>query len=62
MEIEDWWPLLSAETRRWLIDNNGDVLPEHISDRIVAVGGPDDEFLSDDDVDWIEARANDEEA
>lgn len=73
MRIENWWPLLDPSTREWLINNNGDVVPPHILDRIVAVAGPatsgaawvgdnvPKEFtLSDGAIDWIETMANDE--
>lgn len=73
MEIDEWWPRLSAGTRAWLIANNGDVVPGAIVDEIVAAGGvvssdstsvgesgPDGFLLSDATTDWIEAAANDE--
>ena len=67
MPIETWWPLLQPDTRRWLIDNNGDVVPAPILDEITRVAGPvtADTWwvgengpsgfqLSDAAVDWIE--------
>jgi len=73
MNIEQWWPKLSAGTKEWLIANNGDAVPEPIVSEIVAAGGvvasesrwvgqsdPDGLFLSDDAIDWIEAAANEE--
>lgn len=73
MKIFEWWPLVDAETRDWLIEHNGEPLPQHVVTEILAVtggetdpewwaaeseGGPQ---LSDEAVDWIEAVANDEE-
>ncbi|SMH28238.1 hypothetical protein SAMN06295885_0119 [Rathayibacter oskolensis] len=70
MDIEVWWPKLSDSAREWLIANNGDAIPEALVREIVAAGGAvraesdaddsDGPTLSDDSVDWIEARANDE--
>lgn len=73
MNIEDWWPNLSASARQWLIANNGDVVSPVILDEIAEAGGvvdseadwigesgPEGFFLSDSAIDWIEAAANDE--
>jgi len=73
MEIEEWWPNLSAWAEEWLVANNGDAVPPSVLDAIVAAGGavgtdarwvgdsgPDGFFLSDEASDWIEAVANDE--
>ncbi|MFJ6416892.1 hypothetical protein [Paeniglutamicibacter sp. NPDC091659] len=73
MRIEEWWPRLDAETRQWMINNNGDAVPAEILQRIMAVtgdsaahapwvGSDDAEgfFLSDTAVDWIEEIANGE--
>ncbi len=73
MEVDEWWPKLSAGTRAWLIAHNGDVVPGAIVDEIlvagggvssdstsVGEGGPDSFLLSDATTDWIEAAANDE--
>lgn len=73
MEIIDWWPRLDAETRRWLIEHNGEAVPREVLNRIVAVTGsahasepwvgePSAEgfSLSDGAVDWIETTANEE--
>jgi hypothetical protein len=69
----EWWPLLDAETRGWLIEHNGESLPPQILADIMAVTGgttdtklwagksADGPRLSDEAVDWIEALANDEE-
>jgi hypothetical protein len=74
MTIETWWPRLRTETRRWLLANNGDVVPPLIMEEIAAEGGPvvtdawwaDSEgsagrVMPDEAVDWIEEAANDEE-
>lgn len=73
MNIQQWWLLVEAETRDWLIEHNGEPLPPKVIADIMAVtdgttdpqwwageseGGPQ---LSDEAVDWIEAVANDEE-
>jgi len=73
MNISEWWPLVDADTRDWLIEHNGEPLSQHVIADILAVtggntdpewwaGGSDDgSQLSDNAVDWIEAVANDEE-
>ena len=72
MNIREWWPLIQAETRAWLVAHNGEPLPQHvIADIKAATGGTTDgdwavrtldgTQLSDEAVDWIEAVANDEE-
>lgn len=58
MSIQEWWPKLEPVTREWLIANNGDDVPGDVSAEIVRAGGP--ELLTDEDIDWIEAAANDE--
>jgi len=74
MDIEQWWPLISADTRRWLIDHNGEPVPDDLAGEIARAGGTvsseawwiDDVgtdgalILSDAGVDWIEAAGNDE--
>jgi hypothetical protein len=73
MEIEAWWPKLSAPVREWLAAHNGDVVPPTIVEAIVEAAGPvgaeerwfgesgpDGFFLSEEATDWIEATANDE--
>ena len=74
MDIDDWWDELEAETRQWLIDNNGDVVPPEVIQEILDAGGSLTDgagwvgertitgfFLSDEAVDWIEAKANEED-
>lgn len=73
MRINEWWPELGAETRKWLIEHNGEAVPPNVVEEIRSVEGvatadmswvgatlPDGFFLSDDAVDWIEAVANGE--
>ncbi|MDK1361922.1 hypothetical protein QNO00_16850 [Arthrobacter sp. zg-Y1219] len=73
IDIEQWWPLLPASTRSWLMNNNGDVVPPGILQEIEEAGGapadgawwfggsgPDGFSFSDAGVDWIEATANGE--
>lgn len=59
MDIAQWWPKLESSTQKWLVDNNGDTIPPHVIAEIAAAGGPDG-GLSDADVDWVEAVANEE--
>lgn len=74
MSIQQWWPKLQPFTRRWLMDNNGDVVPDSIISEIVAVGGPPvgdpwwsesretgGVVLPDEAIDWIEETANNED-
>lgn len=73
LRLREWWPLVDAETRGWLIEHNGEPLPPHVIADIMAVtrGTTDSEWwagesadgpqLSDEAADWIEAVANDEE-
>ncbi|MGY4543624.1 hypothetical protein ACVWY0_003564 [Arthrobacter sp. UYNi723] len=32
MNILEWWPLVDAETRDWLIEHNGQPLPLNVAD------------------------------
>jgi hypothetical protein len=74
MNIEEWWLKVKPSTRDWLTENNGDAIPDDVVQEIVAVGGsvasdawwvgengPSGLYLSDSAVDWIEAKANDED-
>ena len=70
--IEEAWPSLLPETRTWLIDNNGDVVPGNILEELARLRGPfatdewfveedaDGFHLSDAAVDWVEEVANNE--
>ena len=74
MSIGEWWPKLAPDIREWLIAHNGEPLSTEVAAAIARVGGafdtdadvglsePSGPFeLSEGDVDWIEAVANDEE-
>ena len=62
MSIEVWWPRIRRQSRAWLVDNNGDAVPEDIVNEIVRAGGEiTGSYLSDEAVDWVEAVANGEE-
>lgn len=59
MSIEAWWPRIRQDSRAWLVDNNGDAVAPEILDEIVRVGGAvTGPYLSDEEVDWVEAVAN----
>jgi hypothetical protein len=73
MEIDEWWPRLDSGTQEWLIENNGDVVPAAVLDKINRAGGHVTSetpwvggdgraglVLSDTAIDWIEQAANDE--
>jgi len=73
MEINEWWPKLDADAQAWLIAHNGEVVAPDVVSKIVAAGGsltssewwvgetaPDGIHFSDEAVDWVEAKANDE--
>lgn len=73
MSIRQWWPKLQPSTQRWLMDNNGDVIPGGIVSEIVAAGGPptgdpwwgdsmeaEGPVFPDEAIGWIEETANDE--
>jgi hypothetical protein len=69
MEIIEWWPKLNPDAQAWLIAHNGEAVAPDVLNNILAVAGsaqdigesgPDGLFLSDEDVDWIEATANEE--
>jgi len=71
LEMAHWWRRLTPKTQQWLIDNNGDAVPEEIVREIVDVGGSiaseawwagetdsSGFHFSDEAVDWIEAVGN----
>ena len=73
MSIEAWWPRLRQQSRDYLIDNNGDVVPPDLVEEIARAGGvitseawwvgpngTDGLFLSDEAIDWIDEIANGE--
>ena len=64
---------MDPSTQQWLINNNGDVVPQNILDQITTVAGAptadaswvgdnarEGFLLSDEAIDWIEETANDE--
>ncbi|MET3176789.1 UNVERIFIED_ORG: hypothetical protein ABIB52_004667 [Arthrobacter sp. UYCu721] len=67
---DQWWSRLSPSTRAWLIDNNGDAVPDDVACEVANVGGPvaaevasedgpkPDLFYSDEIVDWVEQKSN----
>ena len=73
MSIEACWPRLRQQSRDYLIDNNGDVVPPDLVDEIARAGGiinteawwvgqngPAGLLLSDEAIDWIDEVANGE--
>ena len=73
MSIQQWWPKLQSSTQRWLMENNGDVIPGGIVSEIVGAGGPamgdpwwgesmepEGLVFPDEAIDWIDETANDE--
>ncbi|GAC67273.1 two-component response regulator KdpE [Gordonia soli NBRC 108243] len=71
MQIDTWWPRLSAEARAWLIEHNGEPLDAAVRTEILTVtdGATDPAWwagdqpdgsseLADAAVDWIESTAN----
>ncbi len=62
MKIEQWWPRLEPATRAWLVANNGDAIPPDTIGELAAAGrSASADQLDDDEIDWIEAVANDEQ-
>ncbi len=62
MMIEEWWPLLGRDSQTWLVENNGDDVLDGVAAAIAAAGGSvtPGTPLTDEEIDWIEAIANDE--
>jgi len=73
MDINEWWPRLDSDAGAWLISHNGEAVSPDVLSKIATAGGsvtssawwigesgPAGTFLSDEAVDWIETRANDE--
>jgi len=54
MDIDEWWPLLDAEGKSWLMLSHGDVVPEDILERIILLGG-----AVGTDTWWIQSRSAD---
>ncbi|MBD8043560.1 hypothetical protein H9638_07015 [Arthrobacter sp. Sa2BUA2] len=72
-----WWSRLEPATRTWLMNNNGDAVPDGVAAEVLRAGGPaalpaevpaeEDGgqgglYYSDEVIDWIEATANAEDA
>lgn len=70
MNVEQWWPEITEESRDWLVEHNGEPVDEAVRADILGVTGSDTEstwvvgepVLTDRTVDWIEATANGESA
>ncbi|MET4050639.1 MULTISPECIES: hypothetical protein [unclassified Rhodococcus (in: high G+C Gram-positive bacteria)] len=73
MNIETWWPKVTADSREWLLDHAGEPVEPSVRADILSVtavadgstwdgsGSEEGEFeLTDRTVDWIEAVANGE--
>lgn len=61
MNIQVWWPMIRQESRDWLIANNGDAVRDDIAEEVLRVSGATTgSYLSDEDVEWVEAVANGE--
>jgi hypothetical protein len=73
MDMSEVWPRLVTSTQTWLVEHNGEPLPDDILDEILTVtagqrdprwwagGSHDGETqLADEAVDWIEETANSE--
>ncbi|MGC0365100.1 hypothetical protein ABH922_003084 [Rhodococcus sp. 27YEA15] len=75
MNITEWWPILTRDTRDWLIEHNGEPLDPAVLVELLAVnsGRTDPAWwsdesddgsceLTDEAVDWIEWHANGEDS
>ncbi|GGL02856.1 hypothetical protein GCM10007382_23430 [Salinibacterium xinjiangense] len=62
MTIDEWWPVLGLDSRKWLVTNNGDEVIADVAAAINAAGGcaTPGTPLADEEIDWIEATANGE--
>jgi hypothetical protein len=73
MDFPQLWQHLGPSSRSWLIEHNGEPLPDEIVSEILGVTGDETSApwwtgpsvdgqtqLSDETVDWIETVANDE--
>lgn len=74
MDLPQIWPLLSISSRSWLIEHNGEPIPDDVIAEILSVTGGEQDAqwwagpsvegqtqLTDEAVDWIETAANDDE-
>lgn len=73
MDMSQLWPRLAPSTRTWLIEHNGERLPDDIVEEILDVtagqrdprwwagdSGEHETQLTDQAVDWIDETANGE--
>ena len=73
MDFPQIWPLLRSSSRSWLIEHNGEPLPDDLIAEILRIAGGErsaqwwagpagegDTQLTDEAVDWIETIANEE--
>ena len=73
MDFPQTWPHLSTSSRSWLMEHNGEPLPDDLIAEILSVTGGEQSAqwwtgpsvevetqLTDEAVDWIETVANDE--
>jgi hypothetical protein len=73
MDFSQIWPHLGSSSRSWLVEHNGEPLPEDLIAEILRVTGGEQSpqwwtgpsvegrtQLTDEAVDWIETVANDE--
>ena len=73
MDMVQIWPHLATSTQTWLVDHNGEPLPDEVVDEVLTVtaGQRDPSWwagdsqhgqtqLSDEAVDWIDQTANGE--
>lgn len=73
MDFAQIWPQLRTSSRSWLIDHNGEPLPDDLVAEILSVTGGErdpewwagpsaqgESQLTEETVDWIEGVANDE--
>ncbi len=60
MEIQEWFPLLNTEFRRWIESHPHAALAESVLEEIAQVGGPsrDDAFWSRDSVWGYDGRGD----
>ena len=74
MDFPQIWPRLSPSSRSWLVEHNGEPLPDELVAEILGITGGQASAqwwtgpsadgqtqLSDEAVDWIETVANDED-
>ncbi|GAA3719940.1 hypothetical protein GCM10022399_40400 [Terrabacter ginsenosidimutans] len=73
MDFPQIWPQLSSSSRSWLVEHNGEPLPDELVSELRSITGDESSQpwwtgpsvegqtqLSDETVDWIETVANEE--